>query len=166
MAYVWGDPAEYDSWEQTFGIKGWDFQTLLPYFGKIENNPYSRNPLRGRSGPIRITDRAARDPDRISDAYIAACRQAGIAPTEDYNAVSYEGVRYLEQSAHAGRRCSAAVGYLRPARQRANLVVRTRAFVRRLRFDGLRCTGVEYDWNGAIRAASAHRETVLCAGAV
>lgn len=166
MAYVWGDPLEYDGWEKEFGIKGWDFQTLLPYFAKIENNPYSHHPLRGRSGPIRITDRAVRDPDRISDAYIAACRQAGIAPTEDYNAVSYEGVRYLEQSAHAGRRCSAAVGYLRPARQRANLVVRTQAFVRRLRFDGTRCTGVEYDWNGSARSASAHRETVLCAGAV
>ncbi len=166
MAYVWGDPLEYDSWESQFGIKGWDFPTLLPYFGKIETNPYSRNPLRGQSGPIRITDRASRDPDRISDAYIAACREAGIAPTDDYNAGSYEGVRYLEQSAHAGRRCSAAVGYLRPARQRANLVVRTNAFVRRLRFDGVRCTGVEYDWNGATRAGYAHRETVLCAGAV
>ncbi len=166
MAYVWGDPHEYNSWEQRFGIKGWDFQTLLPYFGKIETNPYSSHPGRGKSGPIQITDRAIRDPDRISDAYIAACLQAGIAPTEDYNAGSYEGVRYLEQSAHQGRRCSAAVAYLRPARGRPNLVVRTHAFVRRLRFEGTRCTGVEYEWNGATHGASALGETVLCAGAV
>jgi choline dehydrogenase len=166
MAYVWGDPYEYDSWENRFGIKGWDFQSLLPYFGKIENNPYSRHPLSGKSGPIHITDRAARDPDKISDAYIAACRQAGIAPTEDYNAGPYEGVRYLEQSADSGKRCSAAVGYLRPARGRPNLVVRTLAFVRRLRIEGARCVGVEYEWQGATHTAFAHRETALCAGAV
>lgn len=166
MAYVWGDPQEYDSWQSRFGIEGWDFQDLLPYFGKIETNPYSNHPLRGKSGPIRITDRGARDPDKISDAYIAACRQAGIMPTDDYNAVDYEGVRYLEQSANKGRRCSAAVGYLRPIRGRPNLTVRTLAFARRMRLAGTRCVGVEYEWNGAIHLATAQRETVLCAGAV
>ncbi|MCD0502724.1 GMC family oxidoreductase [Bordetella petrii] len=166
MAYVWGDPREYDGWEQRYGIKGWNFQDLLPYFGKIENNPYSNHPLRGKSGPIRITDRAMREPDTISDAYISACRQAGIPSTDDYNAGRYEGVRYLEQSADAGRRCSAAVGYLRPAQARSNLVVRTRAFVRRLRFEGTRCVGVEYEWNDSWHTASSHAETILCAGAV
>ena len=51
------------------------------------------------------------------------------AEAPDYNAGSYEGVRYLEQTAWHGRRWSAAVAYLRPARDRTNLVVRTGALV-------------------------------------
>lgn len=166
MAYVWGDPAEYDSWAENFGVQGWAFDDLQPYFAKIETNPYSSNPLRGKSGPIQVTDRGQRETDVISDGYIKACEQAGIKPTPDYNAVSYEGVRYLEQSARNGRRWSAAVGYLKPARNRANLVLRTHALVRRVLFEGTRCVGVEYDWNGQMHVARARAETVLSAGAV
>lgn len=165
MAYVWGDPAEYDSWAEQ-GITGWSFRDLAPYFKRLEANVYSHHPMRGRDGPVRITDRAAREPDRISDAYIAACMEAGISQTPDYNAENYEGVRYLEQTAWRGRRWSAAVAYLRPARDRSNLVVRTGALVRRVLLEGTRCTGVEYDWQGQRRQAAAAREVVLCAGAV
>ena len=165
MAYVWGDPAEYDSWRHD-GIEGWSFQDLLPYFRRMENNSFSSHPLRGHDGPLRVTDRAVADPDRISDAWVAACRESGIAPTPDYNAESYEGVRYLEQTAWRGRRWSAAVAYLRPARQRPNLVVRTGALVRRVQLAGGRCTGVEYDWQGRHCVAGAGREVILAAGAI
>ena len=165
MAYVWGDPAEYDSWRHD-GIEGWSFQDLLPYFRRMENNSFSSHPLRGHDGPLRVTDRAAADPDRISDAWVAACRESGIAPTPDYNAERYEGVRYLEQTAWRGRRWSAAVAYLRPARRRPNLVVRTGALVRRVQLAGGRCTGVEYDWQGRHCVAGAGREVILSAGAI
>src|SRR5690606_25006133 len=124
MAYVWGDPKEYDSWESQ-GVEGWRFGDVQPYFAKLENNPYTDHPLRGKTGPIRITDRGQRERDTLSDAYVAGCEQFGIAPTPDYNADSYEGVRYLEQSASNGRRWSAAVGYLKPIRHRKNLTIRT-----------------------------------------
>ncbi|MBP8294477.1 MAG: GMC family oxidoreductase N-terminal domain-containing protein [Burkholderiales bacterium] len=165
MAYVWGDPAEYDNWARQ-GVSGWNFNDLMPYFKKLESNLYSENPLRGGDGPIRITDRAVREPDRISDAYISACRQASIADTADYNVGSYEGVRYLEQTAYNGRRWSTAVGYLKPARHRANLVVRTGAFVARAVIEGTRCTGVQYEWQGKACNAHARCEVVLAAGAV
>lgn len=165
MAYVWGDPQAYDSWRD-MGVQGWSFQDLLPYFKQLENNVFSTHALRGRHGPVRITDRGAADRDRISDAWIEACRQHGIDDTPDYNAVRYEGVRYLEQTAWNGRRWSAAVAYLRPARSRSNLVVRTGALVRRVMLDGTRCTGVEYDWQGQRHVATAGRDVVLCAGTI
>ena len=115
---------------------------------------------------MRITDRGAADTDKISDAYVAACREAGIPETHDYNAGHYEGVRYLEQTAWRGRRWSAAVAYLNPARRRTNLVVRTGALVRRVLLDGTRCTGVEYDWQGTRRQARVGLDVVLSAGAI
>lgn len=165
MAYVWGDPKEYDSWAE-HGVEGWGFDDIQPYFQKLENNEYSDHPLRGKDGLIRITDRGQRETDVISDAYVSACQEAGIPATPDYNAMSYEGVRYLEQSAYRGRRWSAAVGYLKPARNRNNLHIRTGAFVRRVLIEGQRCVGVEYDWQGEKRVAQARCEVTLCAGAV
>ena len=35
MAYVWGDPAEYDSWAAQ-GLSGWSSAELGPYFKKLE----------------------------------------------------------------------------------------------------------------------------------
>ncbi len=165
MAYVWGDPHEYDSWSAR-GIEGWGWDDLLPAFRRLECNLTADDPHRGRDGPMRITDRAVREPDRISDAFIAACREAGIPATPDYNAVRYEGVRYLEQTAHEGRRWSAAVGYLKPARRRRNLDVRTVALVRRVVLEGRRCVGVEFEHRGRVETVLAGREVLLSAGAV
>ncbi|VTU25740.1 Alcohol dehydrogenase [acceptor] [Variovorax sp. PBL-H6] len=165
MAYVWGDPREYDGWTGR-GIEGWRFEQLLPYFKRLESNPFADNPLRGHDGPMRITDRAVRERDTISEAFVHACGEAGIESTPDYNAVRYEGVRYLEQTAHNGRRWSAAVAYLKPARQRSNLIVRTGSIVRRVLLEGQRCVGVEFEHEGRIQTARARCEVVLSAGAV
>jgi choline dehydrogenase len=75
-------------------------------------------------------------------------------------------VRYLEQTAYKGRRWSAAVGYLKEARKRSNLVIRTHARVHRVLLKGKRCTGVEYMWQGQLRVANARHEVVLSAGAI
>ncbi|WP_158238532.1 GMC family oxidoreductase [Pollutimonas subterranea] len=165
MAYVWGDPKEYDSWQQ-LGVSGWSFNDLLPCFKRLEKNVYSSSPNRGKDGLVPILDRAAVDTDPISDAYIEACRQAGIPTTADYNSVDYEGVRYLEQNALNGRRWSSAVSYLKPALKRPNLVVRTNAIVQRVCISNKRCVGVDYHWQGKVIRAGTKGEVILCAGAI
>ncbi len=162
MAYVWGDPAQFDGW----GLTGWTFRDLHPYFRRLEDYPYDAAPGRGRGGPVRITDRGRRDRDALSDAFVRACTEAGIKETPDYNAASYEGVRYLEQTAHNGRRMSTAVAYLRKARRRANLRVATHALATRVLFEGKRAVGVEYRQGGEVRAARAKGEVLLAAGAI
>jgi len=165
MAYVWGDPQEYDSW-QSLGISGWSFESLLPFFKKMESNPYSTNPLRGKDGPIKVTDRAFRERDTISDAFINGCLAIGIKPTADYNVASYEGVRYLEQSAYKGMRWSAAKGYLSKIKSRRNLTILTNTFVTKLIINGDQCMGVECIQNGKKLRFNAKRETILSAGAI
>ena len=105
MAYVWGDPSEFDRWAGA-GLPDWSFDRVRPYFAKLETNPYSADSARGKQGPVRITDRKVRERDVLSDAFVASCLEAGIPETPDYNVGRYEGVRYLEQTAHAGRRWS------------------------------------------------------------
>jgi len=165
MAYVWGDPREYDGWRDA-GLPGWGWSDVLPYFARIESNPFTTLPGRGHAGPLRITDREVRDRDPLSDAFIAGCIAAGIPETRDYNVVSYEGVRYLEQTAHEGRRWSTAMAYIRPARSRANLEIVTGALAARVVFDGTAARGVEYEKHGTRHTAQAAREVIVCAGAI
>ncbi len=165
MAYVWGDPEHYDQWAAR-GLKGWGFADLAPYFKRLENNPYSDHPGRGRSGPIAITDLGKRAPDPLSEAFIGACREAGIAETPDYNTVSYEGVRYLEQTAQKGVRCTTAKAYLGSAGNRRNLRIVARALVTAIDFDGTRATGVTAIVDGKPVKLSARREVLLSAGAI
>ena len=164
MAYVWGDPAEFDAWAAS-GLSGWSWNDVRPWFARMET-AMSASDARGHDGPMRITDRALRDRDPLSDAFIAACVEAGIEPTPDYNAERYEGVRYLEQTASEGRRWSAATGYLKPARKRPNLTVVSQAVAQRVVFDERAARGVEYIRRGQRLRAEALREVILCAGAI
>ena len=165
MAYVWGDPAVFDRWAKE-GLSDWGWQDVLPYFRKLESNNYTDNPNRGKVGPMRITDLGQRMRDPLSDAFISGFEEMGVQKTPDYNAVSYEGVRYLEQTAHNGRRWSTAVGYLRTAEKRPNLDVLTNAQVRRVVFKDKRAVGVEYDLHGTRKIANVSGEVILSAGAI
>ncbi len=165
MAYIWGDPREFDEWRER-GNTGWGFSDVHPYFKRLESNSYTEDPNRGHGGPVRITDRKIRDRDVLSDSFVAACLQASIPETPDYNSMSYEGVRYLEQTAHRGRRCSTAVAYLKSARRRANLSIVTEALTTRVLWEGRRAVGVEYLQQGEKRTVRARREVLLAAGSI
>lgn len=165
MAYVWGEPREFDHWRD-MGNVGWAFTDVQPYFRRLESNEFTSDPLRGHSGPVRITDRKFRDRDVLSDAFIAACRELDIPESSDYNTASYEGVRYLEQTAYRGRRWSTATAYLKEARQRPNLRIESQALAAAIVFDGTRAKGVDYIQNGERRTARAGREVLMAAGAI
>ena len=159
--FVRGDPQEYDSWRDA-GCAGWGYADLLPYFKRLEDFPGGDAAVRGTGGPIHCTSLDGFDP--LSEAFIAACRDAGHQGLADYNDGSYEGAYFLQYSTRNGWRSSAAAEYLRPVASRANLTVLTNATVTRVVMDGRRATGVEVRAGGASVAVRARREVVLAAG--
>ena len=65
MIYMRGNHADYDEWRQR-GCEGWDFESVLPYFRKAEDNERGaeRIPRRRRAAArlqpaIRVGDRQA-----------------------------------------------------------------------------------------------------------
>lgn len=164
MIFVRGDPAEFDRWRDELGNAGWGYEDVLPYFKRMESTAIGGDDVRGRDGPVPITSLGA-CPDELSEAFIAACRAAGIPETSDYNGRQYEGVSYLQMSTRRGRRSSTATAYLDRSR-RANLVFRTEALATRVLLDGRRAAGVEYRAGGELRTAHAAREVIVCAGPI
>lgn len=163
MMWVRGDPLEYDQWRD-LGNPGWGYSDLLPYLKRMESYTGGDPALRGRHGPIRVSE--YRDRDTMTMAWRAAAQSAGIAPNDDYNGARFEGVGFLQFSVHRGWRCSTAAAYLRPVMHRDNLTVATGALAQRIVLDGKRATGVVYRRNGSEVTASARREVLIAAGAV
>jgi len=163
LLYVRGQAADYDDWAAA-GNRGWSFAEVLPYFIKAEDQERGADAFHGAGGPQKVSDIRIRR--RITDAFIAACVEAGIPRNEDINGAMQEGVGYFQLTAGRGRRWSTAVGYLRPAARRDNLTVLTGAHAERLIIDGVRVTGVEYRHRGEAKTARANCEVLLCAGAI
>lgn len=163
MIYVRGEPREFDHWRD-LGNPGWGYDDLLPHFKRMEAYRFGDSALRGRDGPISVSN-LADDPHPLGAAFVAACEQAGIPRTPDYNGRAYEGVSFLQLSTRNGQRCSTARGYLGADRP-ADLILRTESQALRILFEGQRAVGVEYLQGGHTRQAHARAEVILSAGPI
>lgn len=163
MAYVRGHQADYDRWAAN-GLAGWDYESVLPYFKRQESWEGGESEYRGGSGPL--TTQNCRYEDPLVHAYLEAGQQAGFPYTEDFNGVSQEGVGRWQMTIRNGRRCSAAVAYLRPAMRRPNLTILTKALARRIVFEGDRAVGIEYSRSGRTSVAYAGQEVLLAGGVI
>jgi choline dehydrogenase len=120
--------------------------------------------LRGRDGPLRVTNP---DPqDRLYKALIKAAGEVGIEHNPDYNGARQDGIAMSQATIANGRRMSTAHCYLDPIRNRQNLRIETGALTEALVLDGKRCVGVRYCVDGTAREARAAREVVVSAGTI
>ncbi len=134
MVYVRGTRADYDGWRDEYGCDGWGYDDLLPCFERE---------------PLSIEVPAYEH--ELSRAWLQSARACGL-----------EAGRY-RLTQRRGRRWSTADAYLRPALERENLEVQTRALVTGIEIERGRVVAVRYGTDGVARV---RREVVVCAGAV
>ena len=163
LIYVRGQPQDYDHWA-ALGNTGWGWKDVLPHFIRSEHNSRGASEFHGGDGPQWCSDIAPRH-ERM-EAIIRAGGELGVPRNDDFNGARQEGVGYYQLFTRRGWRCSTAAGYLRAARRRPNLEVRTNAQATRVLFDGTRAVGVAYRRGGRIEEARASREVILAAGAL
>ena len=145
LLYVRGQAEDFDHWRQ-LGNTSWSFDDVLPYFRRSEGFRDGGDALHGADGPLAVSPLKERHP--LCEAYIQAAEQIGLKRNDDFNGPTQEGVGYYHVTARNGRRCSAAVAFLRPAARRPNLHVLTRAHAERILFAGRRATGVVFERGG------------------
>ena len=159
MIYIRGNRRDYDAW----GIPGWGWEYLFPYFLKSEDNERGASEWHGVGGPLPVSD--SRSNNRIASAFVDAGVEAGLPRNEDFNAAEQDGVGRYQLTQRGGMRASAAVAYLHPAMERPNLTVMPYMHVNRVLFEGTRAIGVEASRLGEAQELRAERETILCGGA-
>jgi len=163
MAYVRGHRGDYERWAEA-GLTTWSYAHVLPYFRRQEAWEGGASTYRGGDGPL--TTRLSRYPDPLSMAFAEAGAAAGWPTTEDYNGAQQEGFGRWQATIRDGKRCSAAVAYLRPALSRPNLTVEVNALATRVLIEGARAVGIEYLKGGERIVARTDGEVLLAGGVI
>jgi len=162
MVYIRGNHGDYDEWRQR-GCEGWDWDSVLPYFKKAQNQARGASEFHGVGGPLHVSDQPAKF--ELAEAALEACVQAGIPRNPDFNGAQQEGCGYYQTTTHNRRRWSTAKAYLEPAKGRANLTVRTGAHATKVLIENNRAVGVEYQSPAGRESAHARVEVVVSGGA-
>jgi choline dehydrogenase len=163
MVYIRGVPSDYDSWEAA-GATGWSFEDVLPYFKRSEHNERFCNENHGIDGPVGVSDPG--HVHRLTKVWLQACQQAGLPYNPDFNSGVQYGCGLYQITTRDGRRSSTSVAYLKPARKRKNLSVKTGMRVLRILLDKGRAVGVEYAHKGQVGRVFAEAEVIVSAGAI
>jgi choline dehydrogenase len=163
MIYMRGQAADYDRWRQ-MGLEGWGWDDVLPLFLAQEDHIAPLGEHHRSGGEWRVEHPRMRW--AILDAFAQAAEAAGIPAVPDFNGGDNFGAGYFQVNQKAGRRWSAARGFLAPALRRPNLRLVTGVLVRRLLIEDGRAVGVEYETPQGVKTARASSEVVLAAGAV
>ncbi|XP_023936557.2 glucose dehydrogenase [FAD, quinone]-like [Bicyclus anynana] len=171
MAYMRGNPADYDEWALN-GNEGWSFSKVLPYFKYSEGNydkDISKNKFyHSTQGPLDV----GRYPyvDENVDILLSAFNELGYNYT-DINGRKQLGFMRVQTFSYYGERVSAYTAFIDPIRKlRSNIDIITQAFVTKIlieeRRDVLRAAGVVFLKDGTTKTVKASKEVILSAGAI
>jgi choline dehydrogenase len=159
MVYIRGHHADYDEWRQR-GCTGWDWDSVLPFFKKAENQTRGADAFHGTGGPLHVSDQSEKG--ELSTAVLAACVQAGIPANPDFNRAQQEGCGYYQTTTSNKRRWSAARAYL--SNPPGNLTIKTNAPATRVIIGDGRATGVEYQSAADRQISNARLEVIVSGG--
>lgn len=159
-----GVPEDYDRWARDEGCTGWSFDEIQKYFIRSEGNTTLAGEWHGTDGPLGVSNLTTQP---MTKAFVQSCQELGIPYNPDFNGAVQAGAGGYQTTTKDGRRCSAAVGYLKPIRNRANLTVRTDAFVKRIVIEANRAVGVEV-WSAKTGSDKlrADAEVLITSGAI
>lgn len=160
-----GSPYDYDDWEKR-GAQGWNWESVLPYFRKVERDMDFDGPYHGNEGRIPVTRVFREQWSGHMRAMASAFEAEGFEYLPDQNGEFKHGYFPVTMSNVYDRRVSAAVGYLDAAtRTRGNLTISPLSFVTELLFEGKRCVGVKAKVNGKEQEFRAN-EVIVSSGAI
>jgi len=160
-----GEPHDYDEWAAR-GLADWTFEKCLPAFRRLETDLDFQNEWHGSDGPIPLRRHPKHELTRWQAAFLEACAELGFRECPDSNEPHATGYGPHAMNKISGMRMSAARCYLTSAvRARANLRIRSRSLVHRVRFEGRRVCGLDVERDGRIEFVHA-KKVILSAGAI
>ncbi len=164
MVYIRGNAEDYNGWAEKHKLPEWTYAHCLPYFKKAETREIGGDDYRGADGPLHVHTGECKNP--LYNAFIEAGQQAGYPYTKDMNGYQQEGFGPMDMTTYKGRRWSTAMGYLRPALKRGNVMLQPNTLATRLLFEGKRAVGVAVLQNDEPVTFRARREVILSGGAI
>ena len=163
LLYIRGQEEDYNTWRQ-LGNVGWNWNDVLPYFLKAENQEHGNSKFHNANGPLAVSDQRIRLD--ILDEFMNAAEEMGIPKVTDFNTGDNYGCGYFQVTVKNGLRCSASVAYLKPIKNRNNLKIEIKAHVKNINFENTKATGLSYWKNNKLIKVKAKKEVILSAGSI
>jgi choline dehydrogenase len=132
---------DFDGWAKS-GNTDWSYESVLPFFRKLERDADITAGHHGNSGPMLVRRIPRERWAPASNAFVAACQAEGFTFDPDMNAPNSIGVGALPLNNLDGTRFNSAIAYLNPIIDRPNLRVLADATVHKVVISGGRATGV------------------------
>lgn len=161
MVYNRGARPDWDSLVEQ-GNPGWGWEDILPMYKEIEDHQLGASDMRGAGGPLHIS--IQENHDAVNEAMLEAAGNIGLNRVDDLNSSDDERVSYVPANIKNGLRQSASKVFLKPARKRRNLTVRTGALVTRVIVEGDRAVGVIVGSGNGDEEIRAGKEIILALG--
>ena len=169
LLWIRGQSNDYDNWKQQ-GNTGWGWDDVLPYFLKSENNELGKSEFHNDKGPITVANKKINL--KMLEEFQNAAVEQGIPKTNDFNTGDNSGIGFFQfTTSHINKKllklsCSAAKGYLNPAKKRSNLKIIVNAHVEKINFEGKKAIGINYFINNILNTVKANKEVILSAGSI
>jgi len=143
MVSLRGTPADYADWVQA-GATGWNWEDVLPYYRKLENDWDFDHELHGKDGPIPIRRLPKAKWQPLTKAVSNYAQKQGFQFIADLNGDFRDGLGAVPMCNTETRRASTALCYLTAeVRSRKNLTIMTDSPVKRIIFENKKAIGVE-----------------------
>ena len=191
MVYIRGNRGDYNHWAAQ-GCEGWDYESVLPVFKKLENNQLNQAPeYHGFSGELPVSK--PQDVNTVAHTFVSAGEAAGLPENTDFNGPSQLGLGIYDVTQLKGQRASSYHAFLEPIQaSRDNLTILTHTEVFSLIHDEVgkqgelskecrqestaRCdflelettkvSGVVIEKDGIQQSLYCNKEVIVCAGAI
>lgn len=164
LVYMRGHKEDFNGWA-TMGATGWDYESILQYFKKAENNfnlNYRKSRYHGKEGPWPVSDIATTE---LSDIFFEGGKELGYE-VGDSNGEDQFKIMKPQGNLKDGTRWSTSKAYLKPASLRPNLHVATFARAQQIFFNGTRAEGVVFIHYAEKKIVKAKKEIILSAGSI
>jgi choline dehydrogenase len=162
--FLRGIAEDFDAWAAQ-GNDQWSFASVLPFYCRLERDLDFGGEYHGQDGPIPVRRWPRHQWLPPQTAFYEACLAAGFADSPDHNAPGVAGVGAIPLNTVEDVRWSTQLGYLNPARGRANLTIVPNATAERVELDAGRAVAVHVRQRDEVVRIAAG-EIILSAGAV
>ena len=174
MLYVCGTDRDYDNWAAS-GATGWDYNSVLPYIKKSENNTNAATvgtgTYHGNAGPLTVSDYQGND--YLVPVLQAGYNALGYKTLTDFNAKQYNGFVKMQGTIKGGERVSAYRAMIQPVKNITNLYIMKYSTATKINFSGTKAvsvtitmpTSLYYTFCPTI-TVSATKEIIVAGGAV
>ncbi len=164
MIYIRGQRQDYDNWASN-GASGWDYDSVLPVYRRLERNMVYGGPFHGQDGILPVSNPRYRH--QLSSAFIEAGAQAGYPLNSDFNGAQQEGIGFFQTTILNGRRQSTAATFLKEVRNSPLLDIQTSRRVVGLTFENGAASGVVVQMpDNSRRSVEAREGVILTAGSL